>query len=187
MTDKVEESQALIDQCKIELPYVTTAFEQLVNRYQGDVIRFSQRYLRNHADAEEVCQDVFIRVFHHLKTFEGRSSFRTWLLTIANNQCYVFSQKEKKHRHSNELFETDIESMHASHEESVEADDTGDRLNAALASLSDRDRSILLLRHINGLSMQEISEVLELNLSATKMRHKRALERCMTLYRGEAE
>ncbi len=187
MTDKVDANQALVDQCRRELPYVTTAFEQLVNLFQADVVRFCQRYLRNHADAEEVSQDVFIRVFHHLKNFEGRSSLRTWLLTIAHNQCYAFSQKEKKHRHSSysQSQAADFDASHAVNDQSAETEETGQRLNAALAELSADDRGILLLRHVTGLSLQEISEALDLNLSATKMRHKRALERCMAIYRDE--
>src|SRR4030067_2155175 len=65
------------------------AFEGLVNRYEGKVYRLSMRMLRNQQDAEDALQEAFLQVHRGLKSFEGRSTFSTWLFRLATNVCLM--------------------------------------------------------------------------------------------------
>ena len=83
----------LVKVCQAELPHVMDAFEELVRRYESLVFHSCRHSLGNTADAEEVSQDIFLRIFHALPRFEGRSSFRTWLFRIVHNCCMTKRSK----------------------------------------------------------------------------------------------
>ncbi|MGB2989341.1 MAG: sigma-70 family RNA polymerase sigma factor, partial [Candidatus Zixiibacteriota bacterium] len=71
------------------------AFNQLVLRYQKRVYDLTYRLVRNHEDAADLSQEVFVRAYRNLKKFEERSSFYVWLTRIAVNLCINFSKREK--------------------------------------------------------------------------------------------
>ncbi len=170
----------LVEQCRKELPYVTLAYEQLVRRYDPVVFSTCLRYLSHQQEAEDAAQDVFLRVFHGLKKFEGRSAFRTWLFRIVTNVCATRYKKLKQER---EQWETLESHSHQNAPSDIAPSGRPDELHFtgplgdALEQLADKDRQVLLLRHVAELSLQEISEALELNLSAAKMRLVRAQQR----------
>jgi RNA polymerase sigma factor (sigma-70 family) len=86
--------------CMAQLPYIATAFEEILGRYEAVVLRSCHRFLGNASEAEEACQDVFLRVFPKINQFEGRSSFRTWLYRIAFNVCLSRQKKlQKRYQH----------------------------------------------------------------------------------------
>lgn len=172
-----ESDDALVASCKAELPYVTTAFEKLVRRYDPLVYRTSLRYLRSENDAEEATQDVFLRLFFNIDRFGGRASFKTWLFRIVANVC---ASKYRSLRHIKEQQQAYFEHLELIEQEVQPLDNLDLRdgpIMAALDTLSAEDREILILRHVSELSFQEISEVLGLKLSASKMRLYRAGQR----------
>jgi RNA polymerase sigma-70 factor (ECF subfamily) len=172
--------EQLIDRCMEELPYGTVAYEQLVRRYDPIVFSTCLRYLGNQQEAEEASQDAFLRVFHNLKKFERKSSFRTWLFRIVTNVCATRYQKIKKDRERRQqLHQMQVDRGET---ETTELPLLGEMhfsgpLGEALEELSESDRQILLLRHVADLSLQEIATTLEISLSASKMRLTRAQQR----------
>ena len=69
--------EQLVEACRRELPYNTTSFEILLHRHEAQVYRTCRHYLGSAEDAEEVSQDIFLRIFHGLEKFEGAASVRT--------------------------------------------------------------------------------------------------------------
>lgn len=184
--DGISDEQ-LVAQAQVELPYNTRSFEALARRHEPRVFEACVRYLGNELDAEEVSQDVFMRVFHGLPQFEGRASFRTWLFRITRNECASRYRKRKRAEerraaiHLHALAERDT-TVPPSETERGWTGPVGE----AVAQLSEEDREVLILRHIGELSFQEVAESLEIRLSAAKMRLYRAEERFRTAYEDTA-
>ncbi len=168
--------EELVKICKLELPETVRAYKILIRRHEALIYNSCAKLLGNPQDAEEVAQDTLIQLFHKLHQFEGRSSFKTWLYRIVHNYCKNRISKQIRHRKGQEAIEkhadhfgSDVYDQHDSQEQS-------ELVNAALAKLKDQDREIIVLKYMSGLTIEEISEVMELGLSATKMRLYRALD-----------
>ena len=180
--------QQLVNRCKLELPYVTTAFEVLLRRYEPTVFGTCRRYLRNEQEAEEACQDAFLRAFHALPRFEGRSAFRTWLFRIVANVCATRYARLKRASRQYSEYCLEVTSGWPYQDEPTpnELEDIQGVIGEGLEMLSPNDRQILILRHVSGLSLEELSELLDLGLSATKMRLYRAEQRLREAYQVAA-
>ena len=174
----VEDSdEALVSRCRVEAPYVATAVEGLVRRYELVVYRSCVTYLKDPMEAEEATQDVFVRVFFNIGKFEGRSSFKTWLFRIVANTCASRYRALRRMEDRDRVY-AQIAELSAEQEPSASRLDLdGGPMSDALDTLSATDREILVLRHVSELSFQEISEALRLSLSASKMRLYRAESR----------
>jgi len=170
----------LVDLCKKELPYITDSYEVLVKRYEAIVFRFCFAYLRYNSDAEEVTQDVFLRVFHHIKKFEKRSAFKTWLMRIAQNQCSRRYHKIKRRIELLERFKQ--EPTVTDDSEEISTDMSEGLAMRALQQLDKDTREILSLRHLSELPLKEVAIILGLSPSAAKMRHHRAIKKFREAY-----
>lgn len=181
----VEDDAELVDRCKLELPYITKSYEILLSRHETLVFRFCFSYLRDRQAAEEVTQDVFLRVFHHIRTFEKRSSFKTWLMRIAQNQCSRRYHKIKRLNELNEKLRSD--STSADTIEEISTDMSDGLAMQSLRQLGKDAREILSLRHLSGLTLNEVAKILNLSSSAAKMRHHRAIKQFRELYEKNRE
>jgi len=164
----------LVEACKKELPYTLTSYEKLVRMYEPTVLNTCRYLLGDNEDSEDASQDVFIRVFHHIKKFDHKSTFRTWLYRIVRNCCYTRVKQQKKQTTLKNAFLLNSElSVDKSDNDGV----ISTQMEEALGKLNPEDREIITLRFISELSIKEISETMEIQLSATKMRFYRALEK----------
>ncbi len=77
---------------------MTRAYEELMRRYQRTLFNVCARYLGNDRDADDVCQEVMLKVLYGLKNFEGKSKFKTWLYSITYNECITQYRKERRKR-----------------------------------------------------------------------------------------
>ncbi|WXL27866.1 RNA polymerase sigma factor SigX [Ectopseudomonas mendocina] len=158
-----------------ELFHITRAYEELMRRYQRTLFNVCARYLGNERDADDVCQEVMLKVLYGLKNFEGKSKFKTWLYSITYNECITQYRKERRKRRLIDALSLDpIEE--ASEEKSPKIEDKGG-LDRWLVHVNPIDREILVLRFVAELEFQEIADIMHMGLSATKMRYKRALDR----------
>ena len=173
-----EADEDLVRLAQKELPYETGAFEVLVRRHHGLVLRAATAYLRNSADAEDVAQEVFVSVFRSLPDFAFRSSFRSWLYRIVQNRCATRHRKVARRRRMRD--ELNVTSLDDPTEKTVQEIGPMSGLNpvleSALSSLSEKDQEVLILVYISELSIQEAADSLEIGLSSAKMRVKRARE-----------
>ena len=151
------------------------AFKEIVLKYQDRIYTLC-RYMVRNDDALDAAQDVFIKAYNRLKDFRPEASLYTWLYRIAVNTCLDY---RKKHRAG--LFEDDfaidrLPSAQPSPEQIFESKETGRLLEAALRRLPAKLRAAIVLKEIEGLSYEEISNILGTSLGTTKSRLSRARE-----------
>lgn len=162
------------------------AFEELVTRHSGKTYALALGMLRNASDAEEVVQDTFLNVFTHLSTFRGDSAFTSWLYRVAANNALM--KLRKRRREPVDSIETMLPSFHEdghhTHMPGVWAARSADKLvddkelaailEGALGRLPEQYRVVLLMRDVDGLTNEEISDVMGLSIPAVKSRLHRA-------------
>jgi RNA polymerase sigma-70 factor (ECF subfamily) len=141
------------------------AFGALVQRYHQRVVGVARALVHNPDDAVELAQETFIRAFQNLPSFEGRSSFSTWLYRIASNLAIDWRRKESRYpvahgeEAENELRK--IPSIQGDSFRAVARDETNHKVREALKQLTPEHRQVILLREMEGLSYEEISEILD--------------------------
>jgi RNA polymerase sigma-70 factor (ECF subfamily) len=151
------------------------AFRVLVERHTRSVFRLAFRLTGSEQDADEVVQDSFVKAYKQLHRFESRASFSTWLYRIASN-CAVDLIRARPRRHEsldavdadNQPVAPAVPASTPSAERLVMSGEIQSKMREALGALSDRERTAFLLRHIEGLSIDEISQHLNLKTNATK-------------------
>jgi RNA polymerase sigma-70 factor (ECF subfamily) len=145
------------------------------------------------ADAEDLAQDIFIRVYRALPAFRGESSFRTWMYRIARNVCLSelrkrgtraehFSLEEEGEEKVHGLLSGSVEGL----EEAMEREDLGRRVRELVMRLPEPYRSALTLHYFNQLKYEEIAGVLEVPLGTVKTLIHRGRLRLRALFLREA-
>jgi RNA polymerase sigma-70 factor (ECF subfamily) len=166
------------------------AFEELLARYRRPVFNFVLRSVRDASRAEEILQEVFLRVVQRSGDFRGQSKFSTWLYTIARNQCIDHGRKMSHRRHAS----LDAPTRGAEDEQgptlmdrvadggaTSDREAIGKQLRAAIAraieELPDEQREVFLLRQVQDLPFKEIALVVGTSENTVKSRMRYALER----------
>jgi RNA polymerase sigma-70 factor (ECF subfamily) len=152
------------------------AFRELVDRYLASITRFALRTLGDRAEAEEVAQETFLRVWTTAAAFEPRAQPKTWIYQIARNQCIDRIRKRRSHGEEVELSERDAGEDRPS--ALLLRKQTAKQVEDALASLPERQREAITLVHYEGLSGAEACEVLSVSAEALESllaRGRRAL------------
>jgi len=152
------------------------AFEQIYKATSSFVYNVAFRITRNSADAEEVTQDVFMKIYRNLKGFQFRSAFKTWVYRITINTAINRYRKSKKEEKDRVDYDNIIESLPDNRlaMEGVNQNDNEAGLNALLDMLSHEHKTCLILREIEGLSYQEIADTLKIPVNTVRSRLKRA-------------
>jgi RNA polymerase sigma-70 factor (ECF subfamily) len=163
------------------------AFEALTGRHEQRVFALAMRMLRQQQDAEDVTQQTFLSVLENLAEFRGEASFSTWVLRIASHAALKIIRKRKGlNPVSLDEATEDSESLNSiphpefiadwrqSPELLVERNETRRLLDDALARLDEKHRLVFLLRDVEGLSIQETAEALDLSEANVKVRLLRA-------------
>jgi RNA polymerase sigma-70 factor (ECF subfamily) len=169
--------EELVARANRELLHTTVAYEELMRRYQRTLFNVCARYLGNDRDADDVCQEVMLKVLHGLRHFEGKSKFKTWLYSITYNECITQYRKEKRKRRLMDALSLDQDESEEVVESSINIVTDRVSLDRWLVHVNQVDREILVLRFVAELEFQEIADIMHMGLSATKMRYKRALEK----------
>src|SRR5271154_1336620 len=168
-----------------------SAFEELVRRHQQPVFALVGGILRRPDDVEDVAQQVFLKAYLGIKRFDQRAAFSTWLYKIAVNECWDYLRKRKVRPL---VYEADISEEQVSRLDGIVSADRppanpNDRaearevLDRMLAALPEQDRQLLVLKEMEGFSVQELAEILDLNVNTVKVRLFRARGRIMDVYR----
>lgn len=167
------DDEALLERCAVG---DRQASAMLINRHSPRVMSLAQRMMGSREDAEDITQDVFIKVFSHAGKWEsGRARFTTWLHRVTLNQCYDRLRRKR---------ETGVDDIPEMADESVgpagqlQQQQTRDRIKTAIDGLPERQRAALLLNHYEGMSNIEAADVLEISVEAVESllsRAKRAL------------
>ena len=164
----------LVRIAKLQLPYVTAAYEALFHRYHQKLTQICYRYLKSAEEAEETVSDTLLIMFNKLVQFEERSSLKTWLYKIAHNQALTRLRRKQA-----EYVEFDDALPELEQKQGIGNEDASQEqleLNRLLDLLTLEERSIVVFRMTGNLDFAEIAQVVDQKLSTVKMRYKRALE-----------
>jgi len=141
------------------------AFGKLVERYQHRVVRVAMAVVHNQDDALELAQETFVRAYENLAKFESRSSLSTWLYRIAANLAIDFRRREGRHtvlRGEEGEFELGrLPSERGNSFAETARSELNRRLHGALEELTPEHRAVILLREVEGLSYDEIGDILQ--------------------------
>jgi len=164
------------------------AFEILVNRHQASVLNLIYRFIGDRALAKDLAQEVFIRIWQAAKTYRPEAKFTTWLYRITANLCFneLKSSRRKKwfsfhgsDEHTGNTIEETISDRSPSAEDLLLQKERSRQISEALQSLPDNQRMALILKRYDGLSYQEIGQVIGCSVSAVEsllVRAKRTLQ-----------
>ena len=162
------------------------AFRELVQRHMKKIYYLCYDLTRNHHDAEDLSQEVFIKVFHSIKKFRGSAKFSSWIHRIAVN---TFIDKDRKYTPPLDSFEEEFSDDvkvakppvdHEPNHNPEQKAETGlmqKHLDSALKELPNQQRSVFVLRHYQYLSLKEIAEMLKISEGSVKSSLFRAIRR----------
>ena len=161
------------------------AFRLLVEQHSRAIFRLAFRMTGNEEDSEDVVQETFLRAYRQLDKYEARSSFSTWLYRIASNYSLDLIRMRKRHEEKRERGSAEdgrdiLQSIAVDSpgpDRLVYGGQIKDCVNAALNELSAQERTAFVLRHFEGLSIEEIGESLGTGANATKHSIFRAVQK----------
>jgi len=161
------------------------SFEVLVRKHQGRVFAVAGGILRNREDVEDIAQQVFLKAYFSLKRFDQRSAFSTWLYKITVNECWDLLRKRKVRPlvYESELTEEQAHLYQSTEQKTEGAPDVSDQLETRqqldqwLDCLEERDRVMLVLKEVQGFTVEEIAEIMGINGNTVKVRMFRARQR----------
>lgn len=161
------------------------AFREIVDRYQSKVFSIIFGILRNHNDAEDIAQQVFSKIYFSIGQFDNRSSLLTWIYKITVNECYDYLRKKKVRKL---VYESDFSEEDSVRFEQTEPDPGAsydatlaqrDLVVKLLAKVSEEDRNLMLLKEVEGHSVEELAEMTGLNENTIKVRLFRARQKLL--------
>lgn len=161
------------------------AFREIVDRYQAKVFSIIFGILRNRNDAEDIAQQVFAKIYFSIKNFDFRSSLLTWIYKITVNECYDYLRKKRVRKLVYESEFTAEESLRLENSEPAtdQAPAVDQRLAQQdlvlklLAKVSEEDRTLLLLKEVEGHSVEELSGMTGMNENTIKVKLFRARQK----------
>ncbi|WP_060875518.1 RNA polymerase sigma factor [Myroides odoratus] len=163
----------------------TSLFGILYDRYGQKVYQKCLGFAESRDAAEDLTQDVFVKLYLNLKSFRGESKFSTWLYSFTYNHCVNYSKSILKRQRDN--VELQEEAMYVSTADEEVTDEeifslTVEKLQEALSLIDPEDKIVLLMKYQDDKSIREIAQLLELGESAVKMRLHRAKKKIVELY-----
>jgi len=172
------------------------ALDELIRGTYADVYALSRRMLGDPDEAADATQEVFVRVMRSVLGFRGDSAFGTWLHRITVNVCLTMLRKRSKAREAGLVAgrtpfalpddESDVASVGPAPDDQAVTADLVSRSEAALASLPEDARTVVVLRDIEGLSTKEVADLLGVSESVVKVRLHRAHAKLRSLLLGNA-
>jgi RNA polymerase sigma-70 factor (ECF subfamily) len=175
-----------------------SAYEELVRTHQRRVLAVAGGILRGSADVEDVAQQALAKAYFSIRRFDLRSAFGTWLYKITVNECWDYLRKKKVRRvvYEADLSEDQARKLDSAAEQSFGGsppEDTSRKvehrqlIERLLGQLEEKDQVMLVMKEVEGFSVEEISEVLGLNVNTVKVRLFRARGRLVEVYRKRLE
>jgi RNA polymerase sigma-70 factor (ECF subfamily) len=160
------------------------SFSLLVRRHQDTCARYAVRMLGSRVDADDVLQSAFMRAFRNLRSCRDRDRFGGWLYQIVVNECRTFATRRRRREQRFLSAAGEIERAIAPGSEETPDRDFGGYIERALSMLPIDQREAFLLKHVEELTYEEISEMTGASVSALKMRVKRAADSLRDLLEG---
>ncbi|MBD3181133.1 sigma-70 family RNA polymerase sigma factor [Candidatus Poribacteria bacterium] len=164
-----------------------SAFESIFRKHQNRVYNVTYRMMGNQDDAMDMTQDIFVKAYQKIGKFNFKSSFSTWIYRIAVNHCIDELRKRKRNGQSVPLEEAITKADETTPEKQAVLNDRQQNVWKAINSLKDKDRSIIILRDIEGLSYKEISKVMKCSMGRVKSRIHEARQKLKKILEEQTE
>ena len=152
------------------------AFSELLDIYQERIYWHIRKIVQTHENANDVLQNVFIRVHKSIDKFEGKSSLLTWIYRIAYNESLRFLEKEKKRKHQSVEEVSVYQLGKLTESEYFDGDQLHERLLIIIDELSEKQRRVFQMKYFDDLSFREISGVLDISESTLKSSYYAAVK-----------
>ena len=173
----------------------TELFARLVEAHQKKIYRIALYYVRDTVAADTLTQDTFVKAFEHIGRFREEAQFETWLTRIAINLSlnYLKQQQRERKRNAGDILAQNpqgepvalqVADPGGSPEEQLLQKETMARIGRALSLMSQQQKIVFQLRHYEGLSLEEIREVTQLNVGTIKSHLFRAVQKVRDVLRG---
>ena len=152
------------------------SFNELIHRWERPIYALAYRQLRREEDARDICQETFLRAYRALPGFRGQAKFSSWLYRIALNLCRDWMRRERRTPLVQTPEDVDLMDLAAAHEptESIEdriaRNDLSRAVERAMTLLPEEQRTAIVLKEYQGLTFQEIADLLGCPLSTVKTR-----------------
>lgn len=167
---EASDDAALVRECLDGRPH---AFGMLVDRYQTVLFNLALRMVKDVQDAEDITQTAFLKAYEKLDRYDPTYKFFSWIYRIAVNEAL----NQLKQRKAHEPLDADHASAAATPAEAYERDDASERVGNALLALSPEDRALLILKHFQDFSYEEIAFVFDIPAKTAKSRLYTARQR----------
>lgn len=161
----------------------TAAFDRLVAEHHERVLNVAYRMVSRREDAEDICQEVFVKAFKALPRLRDRSQFGSWILRITSNCARDTLRRRRRRRDDVDIEDVGPVAADDDHARDTERGDTSRLVQRLLMGLPERHRIVLVLRDIEGLSYEEMAQTLSCTVSSVKNR----LHRARKLFRERLE
>ena len=146
--------------------------EQIYKDYKDKVFAYIRNHVNSIADAEDLCEDVFVKIFEKIDTYdENKSRLSTWIYSVTSNTVIDFYRTN----HISSEIPEDLSDERSSIEEDYLNQENLEALAGALRELPQEQMDIIVLRYYKGLTLQEVAEKMSLSYGITKLRHREAL------------
>ncbi len=146
----------------------TEAFSILVDRYRQKVFRTAMGFLHNADDAEDLTQEIFIKTWHALRSFDGKSAFSTWLYRISVNKAINQIRKNKFRAITSINEEVNQTRDEESADDSITRKEQKEEIKKAINKLNNKQKKAFVLFYYQELSMKEVAEVLKMSQKAAE-------------------
>ena len=156
----------------------TPSNEEIYMKYKDKVLGYIRNHVNSPEDAEDLCSDVFIKIYSKIDTFdESKASLSTWIYAMTSNTVIDFYRTNHIHSEIPEDLAEDKSLI----EDEVLNSESLEELAKALRALPQEQMDIIVLRYYKGLTLQEVAEKMNLSYGVTKLRHREALGRLKDL------
>ena len=153
-------------------------YEIIVRRFNPYLYKIGRSYNYNHEDTQDLMQETFVDAYKHIKQFEGRSNFKTWIIRIMMNNCYRKKQKSSFKNEITQDINDNVKPMFANSNDDISKNiqnrELGHIIEEALSKIPLNYRIVFSLREINELSIAETAKLLDISEANVKIRLNRA-------------
>ncbi|MCK4781742.1 RNA polymerase sigma factor [Candidatus Parcubacteria bacterium] len=160
-------------------------FGVLIHRYKEKMIRYARKFLSDNEDISDIIQEIFIKAYTNIQSFDINRKFSSWLYRIAHNELVNALKKRKKN--TLPLFDLDTFLPYSIKDDSfsqdIDSQDTQKMINKCLDQLEPKYREPIILYYLEDLSYKEIAEVMRIPISTVGIRIKRAKEKMKFIFK----
>lgn len=157
-------------------------FTEIVNRYLKMVYNFVYRLVSSEKEAEDITQEVFLKVWKNVKNFDVEKSLKTWIFTIAKNTAFDYLRKRKDipmsvfdNDEGENVIEDNLEDIERRPDEVFALAQNKKQINKVIKELSIIQKEVIILKYVNEMSLSEVSEIMDMSKDTVKSHHRRAI------------